>query len=483
MSIRHRVTRRRRRGPLIRAAGVAVAAALLVAGTAATALAAAPSPINLDSSSCPANIVEGAAGGCVTELQDLLNVHNAGIAVDGQFGPQTYAAVRQLQSEAGIGVDGQVGPQTKAALYGTSGRVATPVSLYSSSCPSNIVEGATGGCVVELQNLLDENGQHLIVDGQFGPSTVAAVEAFQTAAKIGVDGQVGPQTKHALYSQVSGSGGYTGAPTAILLNSPQCPGVMAEGEIDGCVTELQSELNILGNRLVLDGQFGPATRSAVFSFQLSAHRTQTGTVALGDKNSLAYAIGQVLGNLVGGIPQMELEYGVMSHALELYDRNPPIPYSWGGGHLSTPGPSLGQCDPSSGGGMLNGVCYGKTTVGLDCSGFTRYAYYLAGLDLNKQVDLGSTQGGYWDSATSGQMLSSYARPISALDARPGDLIFFGKDANAWDSDHVAIYAGIVNGQSMVYAEPTTGRNLSYEPLQPLIDSFAWTGYYHMAVFS
>lgn len=133
--------------------------------------------------------------------------------------------------------------------------------------------------------------------------------------------------------------------------------------------------------------------------------------------------------------------------------------------------------------MLNGVCYGTTTVGLDCSGFTRYAYYLAGLDLNKSVDLGSSQGGGWDSATSGQMLSAYARPISSIDVRPGDLIFFGADPNPWDSDHVVIYAGVVNGQAMVYAEPTTGRNLSYEPLQPLIDSFAWTGYYHMAVFS
>ncbi|NUP47178.1 MAG: peptidoglycan-binding protein, partial [Catenulispora sp.] len=259
----HHPRRRRVRGRTLRLTAVVAMAALVAGGTAAAARASAAAPINLDSASCPTNIVEYETDGCVTELQELLNIHNAGIGVDGQFGPQTLAAVRQFQSEAGIGVDGQVGPQTKAALYGSSGRVPTPIKLTSSACPANMMENEKDGCVVELQNLLDEHGQHIIVDGQFGQQTFAAVEAFQTSAGIGVDGQVGPQTKAALYG--------TGAQQGVAnLFSPTCPENMMQGEIDGCVVALQSLLNAHGQHIGVDGQFGQQTFAAVEAFQTSA---------------------------------------------------------------------------------------------------------------------------------------------------------------------------------------------------------------------
>ena len=40
------------------------------------------------------------------------------IEIDGEFGPQTEAAVKAFQEAAGIDVDGVVGPQTWAALDG-----------------------------------------------------------------------------------------------------------------------------------------------------------------------------------------------------------------------------------------------------------------------------------------------------------------------------------------------------------------------------
>ncbi|NUP47321.1 MAG: hypothetical protein HOW97_08400, partial [Catenulispora sp.] len=328
------------------------------------------------------------------------------------------------------------------------------------------------------------------VDGQFGQQTFAAVEAFQTSAGIGVDGQVGPQTKHALYNGVSGSGSYTGAPTPILLNSPACPDVMSQGEIDGCVTELQSELNLIGDHLAVDGQFGPATESAVAAFQTVRKLPVTGTMDQIAKTELINA-GAAIANGALGAAQAMLEYNVLSEAKRLYGLNPPIPYAYGAGHDTTPGETMGECDWTNGGGILNGTCYGKDTKGLDCSGFTRYAYYLAGKDINttNDVDLGSRQatssgGTFWDSATSGQMLASFAHQVSSIDLRPGDLIFFGKDSNnAWNSDHVVLYAGKVNGVDMVYAEPTTGRNLSYEQLAPISAEFGWTDYYHMSVYA
>ena len=88
-----------------------------------------------------------------------------------------------------------------------------PVNITSSSCPSNIVQGDTGTCVVALQDLLSNWGYWEDLgpsgaNGQFGPDTQSAVVAFQTAAGIGVDGQVGPQTKAALYSNANPYMGY-----------------------------------------------------------------------------------------------------------------------------------------------------------------------------------------------------------------------------------------------------------------------------------
>ena len=54
-------------------------------------------------------------------------------------------------------------------------------------------EGDTGQAVTTLQTRLNVWGATLTVDGDFGPATLAAVKAFQTAHNVTVDGVVGPQ--------------------------------------------------------------------------------------------------------------------------------------------------------------------------------------------------------------------------------------------------------------------------------------------------
>jgi peptidoglycan hydrolase-like protein with peptidoglycan-binding domain len=159
---------------------------------------AAPAPISLTSSSCPADMSEGEIDGCVTELQELLNNHGAGLTVDGDFGPLTLSAVESYQSSHGLSVDGIVGPNTKASLDGTSSSVPAPISLTSSSCPADMSEGEIDGCVTELQELLNNHGAGLSVDGDFGPDTLAAVENYQSTHNLSVDGIVGPETKASL---------------------------------------------------------------------------------------------------------------------------------------------------------------------------------------------------------------------------------------------------------------------------------------------
>jgi peptidoglycan hydrolase-like protein with peptidoglycan-binding domain len=249
----------------------------------------APAAINLNSSSCPANIVQGQKSGCVTELQRLLGRHGYDVDVDGDFGPATASAVRSFQSALSLSVDGQVGPQTKAALYNSDESGSSGVDLRSSACPSNIVEGMSGGCVSTLQAMLNGKGQHLDVDGSFGPLTESAVRAFQSSAGIAVDGEVGPQTKAALYANIGGNGG-SGAPSPINLNSSSCPSNIVQGQKSGCVTELQSLLNHHGADLAVDGDFGPATRNAVLDFQSEKGISVDGQVGPQTKAALYGAV-------------------------------------------------------------------------------------------------------------------------------------------------------------------------------------------------
>ncbi|MFF7762786.1 peptidoglycan-binding protein [Streptomyces griseorubiginosus] len=249
----------------------------------------APAPINLNSSSCPANLVQGAKSGCVTELQRLLIHHGYSIDVDGDFGPGTASAVRSFQSAHGLTVDGQVGPNTKRELYDTDESPSTGLDLRSASCPANIVEGQSGGCVATLQSLLNGKGHSLDIDGSFGPQTLAAVKAFQSASGLSADGEVGPNTKAALYSNIGGGGG-SGAPAPVNLNSSSCPNEIVQGQRSGCVTELQSLLNHHGADLAVDGDFGPLTGSAVRDFQSEKGLSVDGKVGPNTKAALYGAV-------------------------------------------------------------------------------------------------------------------------------------------------------------------------------------------------
>ena len=59
---------------------------------------------------------KGCKGDDVKWLQQRLNVYGAGLAVDGDFGPVTEAAVKEYQLRHGLAVDGIVGPVTRKAL-------------------------------------------------------------------------------------------------------------------------------------------------------------------------------------------------------------------------------------------------------------------------------------------------------------------------------------------------------------------------------
>jgi len=101
----------------------------------------------------PGTVQEGSTGGTVSELQSELNILGYGLAVDGDFGPLTRAAVVAFQTSAHIAVDGIVGPQTWAALtaavaYKQGGASVGPTTLPSGGStppvePAGNVDGTT----------------------------------------------------------------------------------------------------------------------------------------------------------------------------------------------------------------------------------------------------------------------------------------------------------------------------------------------------
>jgi GH25 family lysozyme M1 (1,4-beta-N-acetylmuramidase) len=111
-------------------------------------------------------LVEGDAGPAVQTLQTRLNVWGAHLAVDGDFGPLTLAAVKAFQTQHNLTVDGIVGPQTWAALNANPAGVPYPA-------PTGLAAGLVSQAV---------HWDEVIVKGQ--PVASYTVEA------VGLNGEV-----------------------------------------------------------------------------------------------------------------------------------------------------------------------------------------------------------------------------------------------------------------------------------------------------
>ena len=120
--------------------------------------------------------------------------------------------------------------------------------------------GSNGNFVYLLQYILSQNGFSLTVDGSFGPNTLNAVTAFQTANGLTADGIVGANTWRT------------------LLVLPPRP-TIRQGDRGVYVRYLQqkltSKLYPLGS---IDGIFGNGTRGAVVEFQQENGLTPDGIV-------------------------------------------------------------------------------------------------------------------------------------------------------------------------------------------------------------
>jgi peptidoglycan hydrolase-like protein with peptidoglycan-binding domain len=109
-----------------------------------------------------------------------------------------------------------------------------------------VQQGSTGEDVRTVQYLVTAQGHPTGVDGDFGPLTKAAVQAFQSSRGLAADGIVGPQTWPQLIIQVQ------------------------QGSNGDAVRAVQSQIHSRGDgasQITIDGIFGPVTNDAVRAFQ------------------------------------------------------------------------------------------------------------------------------------------------------------------------------------------------------------------------
>ena len=114
-------------------------------------------------------LINGMSGPDVKELQtDLIKLgYSCGAwGADGDFGDQTEMAVRRFQTQQGLAVDGQVGPKTIAALNAV-------LAAQNTAVDPKYVEITGGNCYVREEPSLDSeirgvalNGSKLVFTGK-----------------------------------------------------------------------------------------------------------------------------------------------------------------------------------------------------------------------------------------------------------------------------------------------------------------------------
>jgi cell wall-associated NlpC family hydrolase len=94
-------------------------------------------------------------------------------------------------------------------------------------------------------------------------------------------------------------------------------------------------------------------------------------------------------------------------------------------------------------------------VGFDCSGLVQAAYNVAGLGLPRVAQ---------------NQFDATPRLPQGTVLQPGDLVFFGTDAN--DVSHVGLYIGVQAGRTMMVDAPHTGARVRVEAF-PVIPGARW----------
>lgn len=111
------------------------------------------------------------------------NTTNGGINLNGRTG---WSQARYIDVDGSSSVPSG-GPQSKAEAFGSA----------------SLREGDEGNYVRNVQLCLVTKGYDIDIDGDFGPATLAAVEAYQRSVGLDDDGVVGNDTKTAFWNDLA----------------------------------------------------------------------------------------------------------------------------------------------------------------------------------------------------------------------------------------------------------------------------------------
>lgn len=222
------------------------------------------------------------------------------LETDGIFAEDTEAAVRRFQEVFNLTPDGIIGNGTWYKIQNVYIGVKRLNDLNSEGIrleevtrqyPGSLQEGSVGEGVENLQYYLSYLSQFYDtipptpIDGSFGQSTRASVEAAQRTFGLDADGVVGEATWYAL------SNAYIGIVSTIPVEYVEGVAVpyrgipLRRGSESDTVRLLQEYLNYISQSFPeipsvdTTGYFGPRTEEAVLAFQSLAGIRQTGVVA------------------------------------------------------------------------------------------------------------------------------------------------------------------------------------------------------------
>ncbi|MFO1349652.1 MAG: peptidoglycan-binding protein [Gammaproteobacteria bacterium] len=217
-------------------------------------------------------------GKALSQAQQRLKTlgFNPGSA-DGEIGPGTTAALRAYQKKSGLPADGRLSAATIAQLLPTATatpNAATPAKTAATLDPKKLSSPDTLRQVqARLQALGFKPGA---ADGQNGPSTRAAIKAFQKKAGLPVSGELSAALLAALDKNTK-----TLQETPVNPAQPVVTTAPANNEQLSPrerLSKIQTRLKALGfNPGGVDGFMGPATQAAIRAYQKQVKLAVNGT--------------------------------------------------------------------------------------------------------------------------------------------------------------------------------------------------------------